>query len=757
VVVTAPHDRREPADVASLPRFVLEAVLGSYSQIFFTRSRAVGVLLLAATFVVPVQGLFGLGAVLLALSVARLFHFSSDSIRAGIFSYNALLVGLGMAALFQPSPAVIALAMVATLLAVVATATLNAALGATFNLPSLTLPFLLVFYLLLAFVGELRGVEAVPHAYVAAIQGEALPHVVASYLKSLGAIFFLPRVDAGAMILVALLFYSRIGFVLSLLGFAVAYPISLHLVAVPDAELHLMMGYNLILVAVALGGVWFVARPTALLFALGGTLVGAVLTLGGRSLTAKLGLPLLILPFNLTVIPLLYAMRLRTRDKAPKAVDFWMGTPEENLNYFQTRMARFGYLYYVRFSLPFLGKWVCTQANDGEHTHQGHWRHGLDFEVQAGDGRLFTGAGEKPEDYCCYRLPVLAAADGTVAKVVDGIADNSLGEVNRDENWGNAVVLYHGPGLYSVVAHLANGSTKVREGEVVKRGSVLGLCGNSGRSPIPHLHFQLQATAHLGAPTIAVSFHEIVTQESVGETLHANCLPTKGERVRNLERDPALARLFGFPIKERFKLEAVAGRSRVEGVVSEIDLYGNLILRSEGKGGHIYFENHRSTLTIYDYIGSANANLYLLQAALPRIPFDPAAGLAWSDHLVARHFYPLPIRVLRDFIAPFLGLGGMRMRYRMERSNGVCTVTGESELRDGQGVPLMKTVATARDGVGLETVGIKLRGKTRRARVVRVAQPGDLNTIAGGESDVETGMDRGSHGSFDARVGGLGR
>ncbi len=86
MVVTSPHDRREPAAVASLPRFVLEAVLGSYSQILFTRSRAVGVLLLAATFVAPVQGLFGLGAVLLALSVARLFHFSSDSIRAGIFS-----------------------------------------------------------------------------------------------------------------------------------------------------------------------------------------------------------------------------------------------------------------------------------------------------------------------------------------------------------------------------------------------------------------------------------------------------------------------------------------------------------------------------------------------------------------------------------------------------------------------------------------------------------------------------------------------
>jgi len=756
VVVTTPHDRREPAAVASLPRIVLEAVLGSYSQILFTRSRAVGVLLLAATFVAPVQGLFGLGAIVLALSVARLFHFSSDSIRAGIFSYNALLVGLGMGALFQPSLAVIALAMVATLLAVVATATLNAALGATFNLPSLTLPFLLVFYLLLAFVGDLRGVDAVSPAYVPAMQGEYLPHFVASYLKSLGALFFLPRVDAGAMILVALLFYSRIGFVLSVLGFAVAYPVSLHLVAVPDAELHLMMGYNLILVSIALGGVWFVARPTSMFFALAGVLVGAVLTLGGRSLTAKMGLPLLILPFNLTVIPLLYAMRLRTRDGAPKAVDFWMGTPEENLNYFQTRMARFGYLYYVRFSLPFLGKWVCTQGNDGEHTHRGPWRHGLDFEVCNGDGRVFSGSGTSLEDYCCYRLPVLAAADGTVVKVVDGIADNPLGEVNTDENWGNAVVTCHGTGLYSVVAHLARGSLKVKEGEVVKRGGILGLCGNSGRSPIPHLHFQLQATARLGAPTIAASFHEIVSLGNEEETLHANSLPAMGETVRNLERDPSLARLFEFPIKERFELGSATGRSRVESIVSEIDLYGNLMLRREGKGGYIYFENQHTTFTIYDYIGSINANLYLLQAALPRIPFDAARSLVWSDHLVARHFYPLPVRLLRDFISPFLGLGGMRMRYQMERACGVCTVTGESEDRDSRGKPLMRTVATARDGIGVERVEVSLRGKTRSALRSRVALSGKANTVTGGETNGETGMDRSGDGGHDARVSGIG-
>lgn len=756
MAVTADQVRPELDGVVSAPRFVFDAIAGSYSQILFTRSRAVGILLLAATMVAPVQGLFGLGAVLVALGVARLFHFSADSIRAGVFSYNALLVGLGIGSLFQATPAVIALVVVATLLAVIATATLNAALGATFNLPSLTLPFLLVFYLLLSLAGELHGVRAIPEQYDSFLAGDHLPHVAASYLKSLGALFFLPRIDAGAMVMVALLVYSRIGFTLSLLGFLVAYPITLEMVNVPDAQLQLMMGYNLVLVAVALGGVWFVARPTSILFALAGTLVGAVLTLGGRTLMGRVGLPLLILPFNLTVIPLLYAMRLRTRDGAPKAVDFWMGTPEENLNYFQTRMARFGFRYFVRFSLPFLGKWVCTQGNDGLHTHRGHWRHGLDFEVKGSDGRVCQGAGLNLEDYYCYRLPVLAMADGTVVKVVDGIEDNPVGEINTDDNWGNAIVLYHGVGLYSVVAHLAKGTAKVREGEVVKRGAVLALCGNSGRSPIPHLHVQLQATARLGAPTLALSFHEIVTVAASGESLHADRLPCQGDVVRNLERDAALARLFSFPIKERFQLRTTSGRPQSEFVVSEIDLFGNLMLRIEGKEGPLYFENQHATLTVYDYQGPASASLYLLQAALPRVPFDAAPRLTWSDHLVARHFYPLPLRILRDFLSPFLGLGGMRMHYLMEHAEGAWVVTGESDTCAGDGKPIMSTVAIAHDGFGLESVSVTLRGRTRSASRTRCPVVTTTPRHPIGENNEKDGMERHSGSSPDARLGRVG-
>ena len=50
----------------------------------------------------------------------------------------------------------------------------------------------------------------------------------------------------------------------------------------------------------------------------------------------------------------------------------------------------------------------------------------------------------------------------------------------------------------------------VAVGQTVRGGEVLGLCGNSGRSPEPHLHFQLQSRAELGSPTVPCHFSDCV-------------------------------------------------------------------------------------------------------------------------------------------------------------------------------------------------------------------------------------------------------
>jgi murein DD-endopeptidase MepM/ murein hydrolase activator NlpD len=57
---------------------------------------------------------------------------------------------------------------------------------------------------------------------------------------------------------------------------------------------------------------------------------------------------------------------------------------------------------------------------------------------------------------------------------------------------GNHVVLDLGKGVYAVLAHLQRGSVSVSPGQRVRRGEVIGRCGNSGNSTEPHLHFQLQ-------------------------------------------------------------------------------------------------------------------------------------------------------------------------------------------------------------------------------------------------------------------------
>ena len=67
---------------------------------------------------------------------------------------------------------------------------------------------------------------------------------------------------------------------------------------------------------------------------------------------------------------------------------------------------------------------------------------------------------------------------------------------------GNTVIIKHAEGLYSKLCHLQKDSVNVKAGDNVYCGQVIGRVGNSGRSPYPHLHFQLQSTQYIGSKTL---------------------------------------------------------------------------------------------------------------------------------------------------------------------------------------------------------------------------------------------------------------
>ena len=61
-------------------------------------------------------------------------------------------------------------------------------------------------------------------------------------------------------------------------------------------------------------------------------------------------------------------------------------------------------------------------------------------------------------------------------------------------SYGNYVKLKHNDGYYTLYAHMAYNTVKVKTGDNVKRGQVLGYMGNTGYSFGGHLHFEVRDT-----------------------------------------------------------------------------------------------------------------------------------------------------------------------------------------------------------------------------------------------------------------------
>jgi urea transporter len=683
-----------------------------YAQILFSRSPVVGLAVLAATATVPRAFLSGALGVVVARIVAGLLDVDRESVRAGDYGYGALLVGLGVGQTFAPGPATAMLIVAGAAASVIAAAALKSWLGAM-SLPVLTLPFLAVFQLVIG-AAACAGADPLGHALDPSPLAGALPAGVVLFVRSLGGLFFLPRFDAGALVLAALLLHSRIAASLAASAFTLLLFMTDRMAALPEGAGALGLGYNAMLTAVALGGVFFVPSTSSFVLGLAGALLSVLVGLGLSGPFARMGVPLLILPFNVTVLVTLFALRQRAHDLRPKSVDFLSGTPEENLAYWRTRRSRFEWLHAVPFQLPVRGVWTCTQGIDGAFTHQGAWRHAFDFEVRDADGELCRGEDLTNEDFHCYRLPVLAAADGTVVAVENDVRDNAVGAMDVERNWGNHVLVYHAVGLYSLVAHLSRGSVKVYPGQPVRRGEVLGLAGSSGRSPRPHLHFHLQGTALLGAPTLPCRFTDIVETGEGAPRVATALVPREGQSLRNLEPGDEIQAYLPFEAGRRWSYRI---DGEVERLVSDVDLYGRQVIRSRDRQATLFHGARDAFFTAFDALGDKRSVLHLLRAALPRVPLEASPGLAWTDHLPARPFRPWLGRVLLDLLSPFLSRDGIEMIFHLHREGSVLVIEGASTRKDRGGAPLLETRAELARATGPTRVAVTARGRTQSAEL----------------------------------------
>ena len=122
-------------------------------------------------------------------------------------------------------------------------------------------------------------------------------------------------------------------------------------------------------------------------------------------------------------------------------------------------------------------------------------RFAIDWERLDENGRLWVDDDSVLSNWEGYGENILAVADGTVVRAIDGLPNQVPGALPQGLNPlqadGNAVFLRLRDGRIAMYAHMIPGSVTVRAGDRVVRGQILGRVGNSGNSSAPHLHLHV--------------------------------------------------------------------------------------------------------------------------------------------------------------------------------------------------------------------------------------------------------------------------
>jgi murein DD-endopeptidase MepM/ murein hydrolase activator NlpD len=215
----------------------------------------------------------------------------------------------------------------------------------------------------------------------------------------------------------------------------------------------------------------------------------------------------------------------------------------------------------VVISSPLAGEdWVAGNGPSNTSLHRralipinGHayisQRFAIDWVQAYPDGKMYKGDPSDNKNYRAYGAEIHAVADGVVTQLGDGIPQNTPGAkslavpITLETVGGNHVIMEIGNGLFAFYAHMQPGSLRVKVGDKVRRGQVLGLLGNTGNSSEPHLHFQIcSANSELASEGLPYAFASFEVQGKGegdgmkmfpgGPVKHEMEIPTEDEIVR---------------------------------------------------------------------------------------------------------------------------------------------------------------------------------------------------------------------------------
>jgi Membrane proteins related to metalloendopeptidases len=189
----------------------------------------------------------------------------------------------------------------------------------------------------------------------------------------------------------------------------------------------------------------------------------------------------------------------------------------------------------TKLTLPFKGEWMVMWGGDtkelNHHFESKAQKNAFDIIIKDKNGKSYKTDGITNEDYYAFGREIIAPCNGEIVLVVDGIKDNKPGTLNPIYVPGNTVILRTDNNEYLFFAHFKQHTIKVTQEQKVIEGQLLGLCGNSGNSSEPHLHFHIQNVEDMNVATGVKFYFNKILVDGIIKTDYS---PIRNEKIQSV-------------------------------------------------------------------------------------------------------------------------------------------------------------------------------------------------------------------------------
>jgi len=600
----------------------------SYSMLLFIKNKWVGLVLFLTTLMNPNLAISGIISWITTLVFARAIGIRHQNLVHSIYTYNSLIVGFSIGFLFKISFLSVLMTVGTSVLTVMLSYASYSFLTQQLKLPVLNIPFFIVSTIIYLASARYSSLFVDSFYSFEGLNIQQLPLFLQGLFKTTGTLLFMPYDLPGIFILTILAFNSLISLAILLVSY---YTGTFCLALLKGSFSHAFANqsaFNFILIGIALGGIFLIPSRRSYFMAITGVFVSVFILDAASVVWAVFRIPVFTLPFNVVVLLFIYVLR---QIGFPYMNDYIQDIPEKSLSYYLNYSLRFDRKTPQPF-LPFLGTWTVYQSFDDQWTHQGNWKYAYDFVITDEKNNTYCNQGISLLDYYCYGKPILSPVEGTVVDLFMGLKDCPIGEVDKNHNWGNYIIIWSIFGYYVELSHFQENSIKVKIGDAVKTGTVLGNCGNSGYSPQPHIHIQVQKWPYLGSITIPFYFSNCIDEQRI---ICKNTILDKGVNIEPLTFSRKLNQVLSFILDDQFMYKFIVDDIEIKTIQMTVrmDIDGSYYFQISGTNDRLYFGIEQQRFTCYRYIGNKNSPLTYIFAAIPIVPISIQRNIIWSSIL----------------------------------------------------------------------------------------------------------------------------